>query len=184
MGAPADPSASKPAIAAADYIAAMSMHASSVCIIATEHDGERFGLTATAVASVSAEPPRLLVCVNKSGLTHGKIRASGRFSVNVLAEGHDGLAMAFATRAASGERFSRGEWGRLLTGAPILRGAAAAFDCRVGEASDQSTHTVFFGDVVACEHLAGQDALLYGARRFRQLRKVFEGLIAGDAEYL
>ena len=184
MDSSANPSASKSTIKAADYIAAMSMHASSVCIVTTEHAGEKFGLTATAVASVSAEPPRLLICVNKTGLTHEKISASGRFAVNVLAEGQDMLAMLFASRAASGERFSKGEWGRLQTGAPILRGAAAAFDCRVGEASDQSTHTVFFGDVVACEHLPGQDALLYGARRFRQLRKVFEGLIAGDAEYL
>ena len=171
-------------ITPAAYIAAVAHHVSSVCVVTTECEGERFGLTATAVSSVSAEPPRLLICVNKSGLTHEKIRASGQFAVNVLAEGQDEVGMVFASRAGAGDRFKTGDWGRLKTGAPILGGAAAAFDCLVGETSDQSTHTVFFGDVVACEHRLGQDTLLYGARRFRQLRKVFEGLVAGDDEYL
>jgi hypothetical protein len=49
--------------------------------------------------------------------------------------------------------------------------------------SDQSTHSVVFGDVVAARHRAGEEPLLYGVRRFRQLRKVFTGL-AGDDEYL
>lgn len=174
-----------PSVSAAEYVAAVAQHASSVCVITTEHDGERFGLTATAVASVSAEPPRLLVCVNKSGITHEKIVRSGRFCVNVLAEEQDKVAMVFAGMGGSREdRFSTGEWTILKTGAPALSGAAAVFDCLVGETVDQSTHTVFFGDVVATTDRKGADTLLYGARRFRQLRKVFAGLGAGVDEYL
>ena len=173
-----------PLVPTAAFTAAMAQHVSSVCVVTTELAGERFGLTATAVASVSAAPPRLLVCLNKSGLTHEKIREAGRFGVSVLAEGHEKIAMAFAARLASADRFAVGEWRILRTGAPILASAAAAFDCLVGEASDQSTHTVFFGDVVACAHRAGQDTLLYGARRYRQLRKVFAGLAAGEDEFL
>jgi flavin reductase (DIM6/NTAB) family NADH-FMN oxidoreductase RutF len=166
-----------------DYIAAMAYHVSSVCVVTTQWEDARFGLTATAVASVSADPPRLLVCLNKSGLTHEKVRAAGCFGVNVLAEAQDPVATAFAMKMGSAERFRVGTWGRLETGAPILEGAAAAFDCRVAETSDQSTHTVFFGDVVACAHRAGQDTLLYGARRYRQLRRAFAGLV-GDNDYL
>ena len=65
--------AALPPIAAAEYIAAVAQHVSSVCVIATLCEGERFGLTATAVASVSAAPARLLVCINKSGRAHDKI---------------------------------------------------------------------------------------------------------------
>jgi flavin reductase (DIM6/NTAB) family NADH-FMN oxidoreductase RutF len=166
-----------------DYIAAMAHHVSSVCVVTTQWEGARFGLTATAVASVSADPPRLLVCLNKSGLTHEKVRAAGCFGVNVLAEAQDPVATAFAMKMGSAERFRVGVWGRLETGAPILEGAAAAFDCRIAETSSQSTHTVFFGDVVACAHRAGQDTLLYGARRYRQLRRAFAGLV-GDNDYL
>src|SRR5450631_1475084 len=66
-----------PLVPTAEYLSAIAHHVSSVCVITTEVGGERFGLTATAVSSVCAEPPRLLVCVNKSGLTYEKILAIG-----------------------------------------------------------------------------------------------------------
>ena len=85
-----------PPVPAAEYIDAIAQHVSSVCVITTVHDGQRYGLTATAVSSVCAAPPRLLVCVNKSGLTHDKIVAAGRFAVNVLTEEQEQVAMVFA----------------------------------------------------------------------------------------
>lgn len=169
------PKDSLPPVAAVDYINAISQHVSSVCVITTELEGARFGLTATAVASVSAEPPRLLVCVNKSGTTHDKIIAAGRFCVNVLTEDQAREAMVFAgMHKGDADRFAAGSWTTLTTGAPVLEGAAAVFDCLLGETCSQSSHNVFFGDVVAVQSQTGRDTLLYGARRFRQLRKVFE----------
>ena len=177
--------ATHPLVPTAQYLSAIAHHVSSVCVITTAVDGERFGLTATAVSSVSADPPRLLVCVNKSGTTHEKIVAVGRFGVNVLAEGQDKIAMVFAgLHGLKGDRFATGEWTTLKTGSPILVGASAAFDCVLAEMSQQSTHSVLFGDVVATQHRVGEDTLLYGARRFRQLRKVFAGLHGGQGEYL
>jgi flavin reductase (DIM6/NTAB) family NADH-FMN oxidoreductase RutF len=172
-----------PPVSAADYIAAVAQHVSSVCVITTICDGERSGLTATAVASVSAAPARLLVCVNKTGNSHDKILRSGRFCVNVLTESQDRIAMVFAGMAAGADKFAVGEWTTLTSGAPALVGAAACFDCRLASVSDQSTHSVLFGDVIETRHVIGEDALLYGVRRFRQLRKVFSA-IAGDDEYL
>jgi flavin reductase (DIM6/NTAB) family NADH-FMN oxidoreductase RutF len=172
-------------VPAAEYIAAAAQHVSSVCVITTTVEGARYGLTATAVASVSAEPPRLLVCVNRSGQTHEKIRAAGRFCVNVLTEAQDNVAMAFAGMAGPlADRFAVGEWTTLVSGAPVLANAAAAFDCRLAEISEQSTHSVLFGDVLATRHRAGEDTLLYGVRRFRQLRKIFSGFATGEDEYL
>lgn len=174
-----------PPVTAADYIQAIAQHVSSVCVVTTAFGGERFGLTATAVSSVSAEPPRLLVCINKSGTTHDRILAAGRFCVNVLAEEQDKVAMVFAGMGASAaDRFETGEWTALKTGSPVLVGAAAVFDCMLGETLDQSTHRVMFGDVVATAECIGSDTLLYGARRFRQLRKVFAALGDGSREYL
>ena len=174
-----------PSVTAAEYVAAIAQHVSSVCVITTSLSGERFGLTATAVSSVSAEPPRLLVCVNKSGFTHDKIVDAGRFCVNVLTEEQDKVAMVFAGMGGdSADRFAAGEWTTLATGAPTLVGAAAVFDCVLGETCDQSTHTVLFGDVVATAHQKGHDTLLYGGRRFRQLRKVFAALGDTSREYL
>src|SRR4051794_24544580 len=89
-------------VPAAEYVPAVAQHVASVCVITTEHEGERFGLTATAIASVSATPARLLVCVNKSGQSHDRILRSGRFCVNVLTEAQDKLAMVFAGMAGAG----------------------------------------------------------------------------------
>jgi flavin reductase (DIM6/NTAB) family NADH-FMN oxidoreductase RutF len=65
-------------------------------MITALHDGKRFDLTATAMNTVCAEPPRLLVCINKSGMRHEMISASGAFCVNVLGEQHEKTARAFA----------------------------------------------------------------------------------------
>jgi flavin reductase (DIM6/NTAB) family NADH-FMN oxidoreductase RutF len=168
-----------------EYAGAMAQHVASVCVIATVFEGERYGLTATAVSSVSATPPRLLACVNKSSFTHDKIVAAGRFCVNVLAEDQDPVAKAFAGLSGDrADRFSVGAWTTLKTGAPALVGAAAAFDCMTAQTIDQFTHTIFIGDVVGVAAQLGQDSLLYGARKFRQLRKIFSALDVGDGEAL
>lgn len=177
--------AALPPIAAAEYVGAIAQHVASVCVITTALEGERFGLTATAVSSVTADPPRLLVCVNKSGQTHEKIVAAGRFAVNVLAEDQDRVAMVFAGMGGREvDRFASGDWGQLQTGAPVLRAASAVFDCRLVETNTQSSHSIFIGEVVASSHRAGADTLLYGARKFRQLRKLFIGPNGGAEEWL
>lgn len=174
-----------PPLKPADFVNAISQHVSSVCIITTEFDGDRFGLTATAVASVCAEPPRLLACVNRSGITHDQIISSGCFAVNVLAEEQERTAMVFAGMGGpSVERFDSGEWNTLATGAPILQAACANFDCQIHETMEQSTHTILIGNVVATDTKPGSEALLYGGRRFRQLRKVFSDRAKATDGYL
>ncbi|MFK8250630.1 flavin reductase family protein [Ancylobacter terrae] len=130
---------------------AMRELAAGVTVVtASGADGPR-GLTATAVCSVSADPPTLLVCVNRATEGHAAIRAAGFFCVNVMAHEHRGLAEHFAGRSGlhGAERFAHGAWGRLVTGAPVLEDALVAFDCRVVETLERGTHTVFLGAVVA-----------------------------------
>jgi flavin reductase (DIM6/NTAB) family NADH-FMN oxidoreductase RutF len=123
-----------------DFVQAMGQHVASVCVITTRYVDERYGLTATAVSSVCADPPRLLVCVNKSGQTHHKIIASGHFGLNVLGESQEKVGRAFAGMMGRDfDRFSIGDWQVLQTGSPILKGAASAFDCRITETIDQFT---------------------------------------------
>lgn len=169
-----------PSVTTGQYVAAIAHHVSSVCVITTELDGRRYGLTATAVASVSAQPPRILVCINRKGMTHDRILESGHFCVNVLGEHQEHVAKVFAGMGGEiPDRFREGHWTRLKTGSPVLEEAAAAIDCQVGEVSDQYSHSVIFGDVVAVSHVEGQDTLLYGVRRFRQLAKMAVGLGSG-----
>jgi flavin reductase (DIM6/NTAB) family NADH-FMN oxidoreductase RutF len=171
-----------PSVTTGEYVAAIAQHVASVCVITTEVDGRRYGLTATAVASVSAQPPRLLVCINRKGLTHDRILEAGHFCVNVLNEHQEHVAKVFAGMGGEiFDRFQEGRWTTLVTGAPVLEEASAVYYCEVGEVSDQYSHSVIFGDVVAVTHVEAQDTLLYGVRRFRQLRKAVVGLGKGEA---
>jgi flavin reductase (DIM6/NTAB) family NADH-FMN oxidoreductase RutF len=171
--------------APADFIAAMGQHVSSVCVITTQYQGKPHGLTATAMSSVCAEPPRLLVCVNKTGTSHEMIIASGTFCVNVLAEAQDKVAKAFAGMMGKDfNRFSVGEWDQMSTGAPSLVNATAVFDCHVKQVIDQFSHSIIIGEVVAVRHVKSQDTLLYGARRFRALRKTISEISSSSDESL
>lgn len=106
------------------------------------------GITATAVTSVTAEPPRLLVCVNRSTWAHGIIGQSGVLGVNVL--GGDALDMAqrFAGKVPPEEKFASGDWQTARTGAPLLGSALVSFDCSVAETVAASTHDIFICDVL------------------------------------
>ncbi len=119
----------------------------AVTVITTVHQGTRGGLTATAVCSVSAEPPQMLVCVNRSSSAQAVIAAAGRFGVSYLA--HDQQSVADAFSASLDNRFDHAEWVELGSGVPILANAAVAFDCVVVQAVEAGTHTIFIGAIVA-----------------------------------
>jgi len=118
-------------------------------ITSTDPDGERSGMTATAVCSVCATPPTLLVCVNAQNRSHQAIQKSRAFAVNLLALRDQAIATAFASGRPSAEKFAFGQWAALETGAPILASALVAFDCRVQATLTMGTHEVVFGEIVA-----------------------------------
>lgn len=157
-------------ITPADFKAAMRQFSASVNVITTMHDGERRGLTATAVCSLCVEPPRILCCINKSAEASPVVHASRIFAINVLQAAQVELAVDFSGRKLGEERFQTGEWSTLSTGAPVLSGALAAFDCRVVEIIDCGTHDIFIGDVVGA---VNQEAspLLYGDRNYGTLSR-------------
>ena len=172
-------------VSAQQFAQAMGQHVSSVCVITTSHADQHYGLTATAVSSVCASPPRLLVCVNKSGATQEKIMAARRFCVNVVTEDQEHVAKGFAGMMGKDfDKFSLGTWYGLATGSPALREACASIDCELVDHFDQHSHSIFVGEVVGVATLPGKDALLYGARRFRALRKTFSADATGDLETL
>jgi len=130
------------------YKQGMRRLASGVTVIATEYRGERSGLLSTGVASVSADPPVLLACINRSASSQDPIAHSGRFCVNLLQQDDEELAGRFSSSRYREGRFAGREWRRLATGAPALVGCLASFDCVVTRALTAETHTVFFGSVV------------------------------------
>ena len=134
-------------IDAETFRACMRRVPGAVTVVTTVHEGTRGGLTATAVCSVSAQPPQMLVCVNRSSSAQAVIAAAGRFGVSYLA--HDQQAVADAFSASLDDRFHHAEWTELGSGVPILQNAAAAFDCVVVQMVEAGTHTIFIGAIVA-----------------------------------
>ena len=134
---------------ATSYRALMRHQAGAVTVIATGGAGARAGLTATAVSSLSDDPPTILACVGRKAGAHDLIGAEGSFSVNLLASDQQAIAERFAGRKGlSGEdRFAGLMWDRLVTGAPILRNALACLDCELVEQHGFSTHSIFIGRV-------------------------------------
>lgn len=152
------------------FRAGMSRVGGACTIITASHGDERAGLTATAVCSVSAEPPRLLVCVNRNVRAHQLIGDSGWLGVNVLDAGHQDLAKRFAGMVqgvVGADRFLAGDWRDSPHGVPVLRDALVSFECRVVEATVSGTHSIFLCEVtdVAAADTASS-ALVYFNRSF------------------
>ena len=143
-----------PGLEAAAFRDAMSQVASAVHVVTTAGPTGRFGLTATAVASVSDAPPMVLVCIEAGSRTLAAIRANGVFCVNTLPGGAFDLAETFASRRGiDGEaRFATERWTVLTTGAPALERAVAAFDCRLVAVHEVATHCIAIGEVVFLHH--------------------------------
>lgn len=133
------------------FLAGMRKVAGAVSVITTVgNDGERRGLTATAICSLSVEPPSLIACVNRKTWVAQFVPARGVFAVNVLCHAQETIARTFAgqTELHAGDRFSVGDWATGETGAPIVRGALVSFECRLESLVEHTTHIILIGQVV------------------------------------
>jgi flavin reductase (DIM6/NTAB) family NADH-FMN oxidoreductase RutF len=134
--------------------------------IVTASDGTVWaGLTATAVTSLSAEPPKLLACINRQGVTYDIVSRGRTLAVNVLGCKHQALAMRFAGLSGEPEteRFKDGDWAPGVTGAPLLADALVGFDCRVESILDAGSHAIVIGNIEAIHVAPGMadDPLCY-----------------------
>lgn len=157
-------------IDAESYKAAMRLFGGAVTVLSTMANSGPTGLTATAVCSLSAEPPRLLACVNRDRFTYRAIAAARSFCVNLLHEGQAETARRFAGMTGNGEvdRFAGMAWRPGHTGAPVLDDALASFDCRVHAILDSGSHGIIIGDVVAIRRIenAAPTPLFYADGQF------------------
>ena len=151
----------------------MSHWATGVTVVTTCHDGEIHGMTVNSFSSLTAEPPLVLFCADRSAHTYGLVEASGVFAVNVLSASQEEHSNLFAGRypERDADRFADVAYRQAATGAPILQGSLGYLDCRVVARYPQGTHTIFVGAVEAAELLQPEaHPLLYYHRRYRQFR--------------
>ncbi len=146
-----------------DFRSAMRQLAAAVTIVTTRGGNGRAGMTATAVMSLTAEPPQLGVAVNRGNASYAALCDGQVLAVNVLSHDQAELAGRFAgSDGKKGEeRFASGRWDTLQTGAPVLLNAAASFDCELVQEVELSSHVLMIGQVKAVRIATTSKPLLY-----------------------
>lgn len=128
----------------------MSRFASGVAVVSAQWQGSLHAMTATALCSVSLEPPLVLTCVGRRSRFHPALLGSGAWGVSVLAREQDHLARHFSDRTRDlttqfdAVPHRRGEH----TGAPLVEGALAWLECRTVAVHDGGDHSIVIGQVL------------------------------------
>ena len=130
-----------------DFKSAMRRLAATVTIVSVRNGDQRHGMAATAVTSLTTDPPSMLACVNKSASIHDAIIESGSFCVNLLSCEHHHLVPTFSGKEKGEQRFASGDWGVGDLDIPYLVGAQASISCKVDDSLSYHSHTIFIGAV-------------------------------------
>lgn len=166
-GLPVTPSTYGGAEAALNaFRGAMRRLAGHVNVVTTRLGDARSGLTATAVCSLTAQPPRILACINLAGRSFRMLSESRVMAINVLGAEHCDLARRFSTPSIEDPFEGPERWTQASTGAPILEGSQASFDCEIEQIVMTSTHAIVIGDIRHISHGESGRPLLYSCGQF------------------
>lgn len=149
-----------------DYRDTMARLAAAVSVVTTDGPGGRAGFTATAICSVTDEPPTLLVCLNRNASAHPAVLSNGMLCINTLASHQQALSNLFGGKTPMAERFAAASWTTGATGAPVLDDAVASFECRISQISNIGTHDILYCEVLALRRNTGVDGLVYFDRHY------------------
>ena len=149
----------------------MQLLAACVNVITSSSEGSRRGMTATAVCSLTSDPPSLIVSVNRSARTFDNIANSRKLCVNLLAENQQHIANVFASgKGDSEEKFnSAGIWIPSASGQPMLQDCVASFVCDVDRWMVTKTHYVVVANITEIRTRNDIKPLLYYERSYSSM---------------
>ena len=143
------------------FLQSMRRLAAAVSVITCASEEGWYGVTATAVTSLCAEPASVLVCLNaRASITEPLLR-EGLFCVNLLQSQQVEISQMFGGHAKAGERFRYGKWRRNSVGVPFLVDAQANLFCRVDGVTPYGTHRVIIGRIESGGFASSISPLLY-----------------------
>lgn len=154
-----------------DFRHAMRRLAATVTLVTTSGaDGQRYGMLATSVTSVTMEPPMLLVCVSRSAHLHPALMARKRMCINVLLDEQAELVRAFSSSLPHDERFANVDCENHTTfGLPYLRDAQALFFCEIDQLVEAGTHSVVLARVLESRAIDAVRPMVYVDGRMSHL---------------
>lgn len=154
----------------AEFRSAMARLGAAVNIITTDGPAGRAGFTASAVCSVSDEPPSLLVCLNRSASVYETFKRNAVLCVNVLGAGQQDISNLFGGKTSMDERFAAASWQTGISGSPVMQQASVSFDCRLQQITEVGTHDVLICEVLAIHSAPQAHSLIYFNRQYHELQ--------------
>ncbi len=133
--------------------------ASGVTVVTAVTDEEPIGFTCQSFSSLSLDPPLVAFAPARTSRTWARLRAIGRFCVNVLAEGQDDVSQNFARSAP--DKFAGVPWTPSVHGAPVLEGIVAWIDGELWAEYDGGDHTIAVARVLDLGGYADRRPLLF-----------------------
>lgn len=147
-------------IDAATFRSVLGRFASGVTVLTTrDAAGRDHGMTASAVCSVSLEPPLVLVCVEQRAAIHAPLAAASHFALNILSASQEAIARRFAENGT--DRFDGLAWTRGTTGVVLLEGILAHVECTVTHRYPGGDHSIVVGEVLEAAAGTGLPLLYY-----------------------
>ena len=153
------PTTAPAGVSADEFRDVIGHFATGVTVITAVSEGKPLGTTASAVSSLSLDPPMLLICMNRQSATGAAVSREGRFAVNILDAQQGELAKRFASKTP--DKFAGVEATAGCFGEPLLTGALAHVECRVVEDVSGGTHTVFLAEVERAQAGVGTPLAYY-----------------------
>lgn len=140
---------------------ALGCFATGVTVVTTVNpdDNSPVGVTVSAFSSLSLEPPLVLFCLGNKTSSLAAYKDSGRFVINILAEGQRDLSIRFAGR-------SEDKWAGVVSeagagGVPVLSGCIGNLECKLVNTVDGGDHVIFIGEVETIHYQEGGSPLIY-----------------------
>jgi flavin reductase (DIM6/NTAB) family NADH-FMN oxidoreductase RutF len=116
-----------------------------VTVITSGTDEGPAGMAVGSFSSLSLDPPQVLFCAGNASTSWPRIRDHGSFAVNILAEDQEDVSRVFASKGA--DKFAEIGWHRSPAGNPLLDGALAWIECRLGNIVESGDHSIVIGEV-------------------------------------
>ncbi|QBR03690.1 flavin reductase family protein [Paraburkholderia pallida] len=158
------------------FRSAMRQYAASVNIVTCCTHGTWYGMTATAITSLCADPPSLLLCINRDNNFHAAISEASEFCVNLLATQHQEISVAFSRTVTNPlEKFSTGRWNCDSDGIPYLADSPVNIFCDIASNFSFGTHDIVVGTckrILGSEHTGKSSPLLYTNGQYTSVSEV------------
>lgn len=154
----------------AQFRSVMGRLAGGLAIVSAGRDDDITGVTVTSLTSLSADPPRILVSIDRQAPSFAMIERQRRFGVSILGSGQQVLAARFGNgRGNEPQRFEATAWSAGPSGIPLLTKALARVECEAEEIIERHSHGIIIGRLLSMELSHRLSGLIYWNGQFVEI---------------